>query len=119
MQSTMNGPLYETFRSNVAPNTDNRCPYFGDFLVGRYRSAIDPTSKECSMHTGCLHVREAISQYTLDKNQPPKSLQDLVEAHYLGAIATHACMQELDSPPVLEDPVSSPNLSTFRLTSVN
>jgi hypothetical protein len=64
-------------------------------------------------------VRDAINQYTLDKNQPPKSLQDLVEAHYLGAIPTHACMEEFDSQPVLEDPALSPNLSTFRLTSLN
>jgi hypothetical protein len=63
-------------------------------------------------------IRQAINQYTLDKDQPPKSLQDLVEAHYLGAIPTHACMDELDSPPVLEDPVLSPNLSAFKLTSL-
>jgi type II secretory pathway pseudopilin PulG len=91
----------------------------GLFLsVGRYDRSIQ-RSREAVCMQDTYRIREAISQYTLDKNQPPKSLQDLVEAHYLGAIPTHACMQELDSPPVLEDPVSRPNLATFRLTNLN
>jgi type II secretory pathway pseudopilin PulG len=86
--------------------------------AGRYQRSIQRARKAVCLEDAAL-AREAINQYTLDKNQPPKSLQDLVEAHYLGAVPAHPCMEELDSPPVLEDPVSSPNLSTFRLTSLN
>jgi general secretion pathway protein G len=91
----------------------------GLFLsAGRYDRSIQRSRKAVCMQDA-LSIRQAIDQYTLDKNQPPKSLQDLVEAHYLGAIPTHACMQESDSPPVLEDPVVSPNQSAFKLTSLN
>jgi general secretion pathway protein G len=91
----------------------------GLFLsAGRYEQSIQRARKAVCMQDAYL-IREAINQYTLDKNQAPKSLQDLVEAHYLGAVRAQGCMEELDSPPVLEDPVLSPNLNTFRLTSLN
>jgi type II secretory pathway pseudopilin PulG len=84
---------------------------------GRYQRSTQRARKAVCMQDAYL-IREAINQYTLDKNQPPKSLQDLVEAHYLGAVPAHACMEELDSPPVLEDPVVNPNQSAIRLTSL-
>jgi competence protein ComGC len=84
--------------------------------AGRYQQSIQRARKAVCTEDAAL-VREAINQYTLDKDQPPKSLRDLVEEHYLSEVPTNACME--DSPPVLEDPVLSPNLSTFRLTSLN
>jgi len=86
--------------------------------AGRYQRSILRSRKAVCMEEARL-VREAINQYTLDKNQPPKSLRVLVETRYLSEVPTDACMQELDSPPVLQDPVRNPNLSTFKLTSLN
>ena len=83
-----------------------------------FRRAILQVKRAVCMEDAAL-IREAINQYTLDKNQPPKSLRDLVDEHYLSEIPKYACMEELDSPPVLEDPVLTPNRSAFKLTSLN
>ena len=89
----------------------------GLFLsASRYDRSIARVKKAVCAQDAYL-VREAINQYMLDKDQPPKLLRDLVEEHYLSEIPSEACMQELDSPPVLEDPVLNPNLSTFRLAN--
>ena len=41
-------------------------------------------------------MREAIDNYTLDKQQAPQSLQDLVDAHYLRQIPVDPVNQQTD-----------------------
>lgn len=69
-------------------------------------------------------MRDAIDNYTLDKNQPPHSLQDLVDAGYLRAIPrdpiTNKADWELDlEGPVLGDPVLSPDLKAEVLVDLH
>jgi general secretion pathway protein G len=47
-----------------------------------YRVAIIH-ARETVLHDDLFTMRKLIDQYTLDKNQPPASLDDLVEAGYL------------------------------------
>jgi general secretion pathway protein G len=47
-----------------------------------YRVAIIH-AREAVLHDDLFTMRKLIDQYTLDKNQPPESLDDLVQAGYL------------------------------------
>jgi general secretion pathway protein G len=47
-----------------------------------YRVAII-RARETVLHDDLFTMRKLIDQYTLDKNQPPESLDDLVQAGYL------------------------------------
>ncbi|MHB8755486.1 MAG: type II secretion system protein [Candidatus Acidiferrales bacterium] len=51
----------------------------------RYDRSVD-RAKEAALHHDLSVMRDAIEQYTLDKEQAPQSLQDLVDSGYLRAI---------------------------------
>ncbi len=53
----------------------------------RYDRSIE-RSKEAALHHDLSVMRDAIDQYTLDKQQAPQSLDDLVTAGYLRQIPT-------------------------------
>ena len=81
-------------------------------------------SREAVLKTDLRTIRNAIDNYTLDKREPPHSLQDLVNAGYLRAIpvdpVTHKADWLLDfEGPVLGDPVLSPNLEAGTLVDVH
>ncbi|MGH9395145.1 MAG: type II secretion system protein [Terriglobales bacterium] len=50
--------------------------------VPNYRSTLQ-SSKEAVLHDDLFQLRSLISQYTLDKQEAPQSLDDLVTAGYL------------------------------------
>jgi general secretion pathway protein G len=50
--------------------------------VGMYQTAL-LHARESVLKKDLQTMREAIDNYTLDKQQAPQSLQDLVDAHYL------------------------------------
>jgi len=50
--------------------------------VPNYRSTL-VASKEAVLHDDLFQLRSLISQYTLDKQEAPQSLDDLVSAGYL------------------------------------
>jgi general secretion pathway protein G len=79
-------------------------------VSGRYQKSI-LRAREATCNEEAFVYHEAIDQYSLDKGHPPKSLRDLVEEHYLLEIPTDPCTLELDSPPVLGDPILNPNFS--------
>ena len=62
-------------------------------LVGmaavRYDRSVQH-SKEAALHHDLSVLRQAIEQYTLDKEQAPQSLDDLVSAGYLRAVQDDA-----------------------------
>ena len=51
----------------------------------RYDHSVD-RAKEAALHHDLSVMRDAIEQYTLDKEQAPQSLDDLVSSGYLRAI---------------------------------
>jgi hypothetical protein len=91
---------------------------FGSFAVGRYDQSVR-RARGAAYKQELDIIRQAIKLYTLDEHQPPKSLQDLVKAHYLPAVPNLPFNQVWDVAPVLGDPVLSPNLATYTLIDEN
>lgn len=55
--------------------------------VPNYRTSIR-ASQEAVLHDDLFQLRSLIDQYTLDKQQAPQSLDDLVSAGYLHEVPT-------------------------------
>jgi general secretion pathway protein G len=80
------------------------------FFYQRYSSR---RAREATLKFDLLTMREAIDNYTLDKQQPPQSLQALVNGHYLKEIPTDPFTRKKDWVPQFDDVVLSPEqLST-------
>jgi general secretion pathway protein G len=75
--------------------------------LGRYDRSIQ-RSKEAVLKQDLFVMRNAIQQYTLDKEAGPTSLDDLVQGKYLSAIPTDPITRNKDwhpeSEPILLDP---------------
>jgi general secretion pathway protein G len=63
-------------------------------------------------------MRQAIDQYTLDKQKAPQSLQDLVNGHFLKEIPTDPFTRKKDWLPQFDDVVLSPDQSSTGLVDV-
>jgi len=64
-------------------------------------------------------IRAAIDTYTLDKQNPPQSLQDLVDGHYLKEIPTDPFTRKKDWVPRFDSVVLSPDQTTTGMVDVN
>ena len=75
--------------------------------LGRYDRSVQ-RSKEAVLKQDLFVMRNAIQQYTLDKEAGPTSLDDLVQGKYLSAIPSDPITRNKDwhteSEPVLLDP---------------
>jgi len=75
--------------------------------AGRYERSV-LRAKEATLKQDLFVMRNAIQQYTLDKEAGPSSLDDLVEAKYLSGIPidpiTHNKDWHTESEQVLLDP---------------
>jgi len=76
--------------------------------VGLYQTAI-LHAREAVLRKDLQTMREAIDNYTLDKQQAPQSLQDLVDAHYLRNIPNDPITQTPDWVTHVSDMVISPD----------
>ena len=81
---------------------------------------VSQRARETILRKDLCIIREAIDNYTLDKHQRPRSLQDLVDAGYLRAIPAGLITSKTDSMPdfecpVLGDPIVSPDLKAQAL----
>ena len=81
----------------------------------REKFGVSRREREAILRTDLRTIRDAIDNYTLDKQRPPKSLQDLVDAGYLRAIPIDPMTGRPDwvldfDGPTLGDPVVSPEL---------
>jgi len=90
------------------------------FLGMRRESVrVSQREREAILRTDLRTIRDAIDNYTLDKQERPKSLQDLVDAGYLPTIPVDPTTGKMDwvpdfEGPVLGDPVVSPDLKARR-----
>jgi general secretion pathway protein G len=75
--------------------------------------------REATLKQDLNIMREAIDNYTLDKQQPPQSLQDLVNGHYLKEIPTDPFTLKKDWAPYIIDIVSSPGQTMTGLGDVH
>ena len=85
------------------------------FGIRRDSVRLIQREREAVLRTEPRTIRDAIYNYTLDKQQRPKSLQDLVDAGYLRTTPVDPMTGRTDwvpdfEGPVLGDPVVSPDL---------
>jgi len=78
--------------------------------VGRYENSVK-RSREAALKQDLFVMRNAIQQYTLDKEAAPSSLDDLVTAKYMSGIPTDPITRakdwKTDSEQVLLDPAQT------------
>ena len=86
--------------------------------AGRYERSII-RSHEAALHQDLFAMRQAIDQYTLDKEAAPSSLDDLVAAQYLRSIPTDPITHQKDWQVVVEDVQLSPDQSGSGITDVH
>jgi general secretion pathway protein G len=74
--------------------------------VGMYQRSLIH-ARETVLRKDLQTMREAIDNYTLDKQQAPQSLQDLVDGHYLRSIPNDPITQAQDWVVHVSDTVIS------------
>lgn len=75
--------------------------------------------RETTLKNDLRLMRNAIDQYTLDKQQAPQSLQDLANGHYLKEIPTDPFTGKKDWVPQFDDVVLSPDKTVTGIVDVH
>ena len=91
-------------------------------LIGIAAIAYDKTiarARESVLKQDLQTMRQAIDNYTLDKQQAPQSLDDLVDAHYLREIPIDPITRQKDWVTHMGDTVLSPEQSGTGLDDVH
>jgi general secretion pathway protein G len=91
-------------------------------LVGMATIIYDQTVKrarESVLKQDLATLRQAIDNYTLDKQQAPQSLDDLVEAHYLREVPVDPVCRQKDWVPHIGDTVLSPDQTSTGVDDVH
>jgi len=86
--------------------------------AGRYEMSIT-RAKEAALQQDLSIMRRAIDQYTIDKEAPPQSLQDLVTAGYLRAIPVDPFTRTTDWHTSEDNVVLTPEQTQFGITDVH
>lgn len=86
--------------------------------AGRYDKTIQH-SREAVLKHDLQVMREAIDNYTLDKQAAPQSLEDLHSAGYLREVPVDPMTQAADWDTVFDNVVLSPDQVTTGMTDVH
>lgn len=86
--------------------------------AGRYQQSV-VRAKEAALKQDLSVMRHAIEQYTLDKQQGPQSLDDLVSAAYLREVPTDPMTHHKDWVTESSDVLLSPDQTTPGITDVH
>lgn len=86
--------------------------------AGRYQESII-RAREAALKQDLKVMRHAIDQYTIDKAQPPQSLDDLVTAGYLRGIPVDPITREKDWQVQDDNIALSPEQTQFGITDVH
>ena len=86
--------------------------------AGRYTQSV-LRAKETALKTDLKVMRGAIEQYTLDKEQAPQSLDDLVSAGYLREVPTDPITQRKDWTVENSDTLLSPEQTATGIIDVH
>jgi general secretion pathway protein G len=86
--------------------------------AGQYRLSV-VRAREAALLDDLHVMREAIDNFTVDKQAAPQSIEDLANAHYLRDVPTDPMTQTKDWQPVFEDVVLSPDQSGTGMTDVH
>lgn len=76
-------------------------------------------ARESVLKQDLLTMRQAIDHYTLDKQQAPQSLQDLVDAHYLREVPIDPVCRTNDWEVHISDTVLSPDQTSTGIDDVH
>jgi general secretion pathway protein G len=91
-------------------------------LIGMAAVIYDKTVKharESVLKQDLQTMRQAIDNYTLDKQQAPQSLEDLVDAHYLREVPMDPVCQQKDWVTHVGDTVLSPDQTSTGVDDVH
>lgn len=86
--------------------------------AGRYEKTV-MRSRETVLHHDLQVMRNAIDNYTLDKQAAPQSLDDLQQAGYLREVPVDPITAAKDWDPVYDNVVMSPDQVTTGITDVH
>jgi len=86
--------------------------------AGRYEKSV-LRAKEATLKQDLFIMRNAIQQYTLDKEAGPNSLDDLVEGKYLSAIPIDPITRNKDWHTESEQVLLDPQQTSAGLTDVH
>jgi general secretion pathway protein G len=76
-------------------------------------------ANEAALHQDLFVLRNAIDQYTADKEAGPNSLDDLVSANYLREIPSDPMTHQKDWNTLSDDTLLSPDETTPGITDVH
>jgi general secretion pathway protein G len=86
--------------------------------AGRYEQSI-VRAREAALKQDLITMRRAIDQYTIDKEQPPQSLDDLVTAGYMRGVPVDPITRKTDWRTVEDQVVLTPEQTQFGITDVH
>lgn len=86
--------------------------------AGRYDRSI-ARAREATLKHDLMVMREAIDNFTLDKQAAPQSLEDLHSAGYLREVSLDPMTQAADWDPVFDNVVLSPDQVTTGMVDVH
>ena len=86
--------------------------------AGRYDMTVQ-RSREAVLKHDLQVLREAIDNFTLDKQAAPQSLEDLHQAGYLREVPVDPMTQATDWDPVFDNVVMSPDQVTTGMVDVH
>jgi general secretion pathway protein G len=86
--------------------------------AGRYEQSII-RAHEAALHQDLFVMRNAIDQYTLDKEAAPNSLDDLVSAAYLREVPTDPMTRQKEWNTASDELVLSPEQTSEGITDVH
>lgn len=85
--------------------------------AGQYQKSV-MHAREATLKQDLVVMRQAIDQYTLDKQAAPQSLEDLVTAGYLREIPTDPITRQKEWRVIFEDIALSPEQTGMGITNV-
>jgi general secretion pathway protein G len=85
---------------------------------GRYEKSV-LRAKEATLKQDLFVMRQAIQQYTLDKQAAPSSLDDLVQSKYMSAVPKDPMTNTTSWHTDSEDVLLSPEQTTSGITDVH
>jgi general secretion pathway protein G len=86
--------------------------------AGMYYRSIQ-RSKEAVLKQDLFTMRQAIDQFTLDKQRAPSSLEELISADYMRALPVDPMTNQRDWQTVYEDVVLSADQTASGITNVH
>jgi general secretion pathway protein G len=86
--------------------------------AGMYYRSLQ-RSKEAVLRQDLFTLRQAIDQFTLDKQRAPTSLEELISADYLRSLPVDPMTNQRDWQTVYEDVVLSADQSATGITNVH